>query len=61
MLATQMGKQLVPLGIEIKVFGSEALNISTGAAYVWTVVLVGVMPCAVLTVGAIVCFRRKRS
>ena len=61
MLARQMGKVLVPIGIDMKVFGSEELSISTAAAYVWTVVLVGVMPCAVLTVGGIVCFRRRRS
>jgi len=61
MLARQMGKVLVPLGIDMKVFGSEELSISTAAAYVWTVILVGVMPAAVLTVGGVVCFRRKRS
>lgn len=61
MLAKQMGKELVPLGIDMKPFESEELTISTEAAYVWTVILVGVMPCAVLTVGAVVCFRRKRS
>lgn len=60
MLAKQMGKLLVPIGIDMKVFGSEELSISTGAAYVWTVVLVGVMPCAVLGIGVFVCCRRRR-
>ena len=60
MLAKQMGKVLVPLGIDMKVFGSEELSITTAAAYVWTVILVGVMPAAVLTVGGVICFRRRR-
>ncbi len=61
MLADQMGKKLVPIGIDIKVFASEELNISTGVAYAWTVVLTGVFPIIVITVGGIVCYRRKRS
>ncbi len=61
MLATQMGKKLVPIGIDIKPFASEELSISTGAAYVWTIILTGVVPIAALTVGGIICYRRKRS
>ena len=61
MLANQMGKELVPLDIKFKVFASEQLSITTAAAYVWTVFLVGVFPAAVLVTGGIICYRRKRS
>jgi hypothetical protein len=61
MLADQMGKKLVPIGIDIKVFASEELSISTGQAYAWTVILTGVLPITVLIVGGVICYRRKRS
>lgn len=61
MLASQMHKKLVPVGIDIKPFASEELSISTAAAYVWTVILTGVVPIAAVVVGGIVCYRRKRS
>jgi hypothetical protein len=61
MLADQMGKKLVPIGIDFKVFGSEELSIATGEAYFWTVALTAVLPITVLVVGGIICFRRKRA
>jgi hypothetical protein len=61
MLADQMGKKLVPIGIDIKVFASEELSISTGEAYAWTVILTGALPLTVLVVGGVICYRRKRS
>ena len=60
MLAVQMGKELVPLGIEFKVFAGEELDITTAEAYTWTIVLTAVLPVAVLTVGGVICYRRKR-
>ncbi len=59
-LATQMGKKLVPLDIDFKVFASEELNIKTSAAYAWTVVLSAVLPLAVAVIGGVICYRRKR-
>ncbi len=59
-LATQMGKKLVPLDIDFKVFASEELSITTSAAYAWTIVLSVVLPLAVCIIGGVVCFRRKR-
>ena len=61
MLADQMGKKLVPLGIDMKAFESEAITIATAEAYFWTVMLTGVLPLAVIVVGTVICYRRKRS
>ncbi len=59
-LVSQMGKTLVPMDIDFKVFASEALDITTANAYTWTVVLVAVIPLAVCTLGGVVCYKRKR-
>ena len=59
-LATQMGKKLVPLDIDFKVFASEELSITTAAAYAWTIILSAVLPLAVAVVGGVICYRRKR-
>ena len=61
MLADQMGKKLVPIGIDLKVFASEELSISTGQAYAWTVILTAALPLTVLVTGGVICFRRRRS
>ena len=55
-----MGKKLVPLDIDFKVFASEALDITTANAYTWTAVLVAVIPLTVCALGIVVCYRRKR-
>ncbi len=59
-LVEQMGKKIVPLDIDFKVFASEALDITTFEAYTWTVVLVGIIPLTVCGLGIFVCYRRKR-
>ena len=59
-LAMQMGKKLVPLDIDFKVFASEELSITTAAAYTWTIILSAVLPLAVAVVGGVICYRRKR-
>lgn len=59
-LATQMGKKLVPLDIDFKVFASEELSITTAEAYAWTIVLSAVLPLMVCVIGGIICYRRKR-
>ncbi len=61
LLADQMAKELVPVGLDYKPFTSEALAISNGAAYAWTIVLTAVFPIAIITTGVIICYRRKRS
>jgi hypothetical protein len=61
MLADQMSKKLIPVGIDIKPFDSEALTISTGMAYFWTVLLTAVLPVGVAATGIIICYRRKRA
>lgn len=59
-LVQQMGKKLVPLDIDFKVFASEALSITTAQAYAWTITLSAVLPLVVCVVGIVVCYRRKR-
>lgn len=59
-LINQMGKKLVPLDIDFKVFESEALDITTAQAYAWTITLVGVFPLLVCVAGGVVCYKRKR-
>ncbi len=59
-LVEQMGKKIVPLDIDFKVFASEALSITTFEAYAWTVVLVGIIPLSVCGLGIFVCYKRKR-
>ncbi len=61
MIADTMGKEKVPVGIDMKVFTSEELAISTGAAYAWTVILVAAIPVAVMVTGGVICYRRRRS
>ncbi|MBR2459652.1 MAG: Gldg family protein [Clostridia bacterium] len=56
----QLGKTIVPMDIEFKVFASEELDITTAEAYTWTVVLTAVIPVCVLAVGTAVYVRRKR-
>ena len=58
-LISQMGKKLVPIDIDFKVFASEALDIPISEAYAWTVTLVGVFPLIVCITGGVVCYRRK--
>ena len=59
-LISQMGKKLVPIDIDFKVFASEALDIPISEAYAWTITLVGVFPLLVCIAGGVVCYRRKR-
>jgi hypothetical protein len=59
-LINQMGKKLVPIDIDFKVFASEALDIPIVEAYAWTVTLVGVFPALICVAGGVVCYRRKR-
>lgn len=59
-LISQMGKKLVPIDIDFKVFASEALDIPISEAYAWTITLVGVFPLLVCVAGGVVCYRRKR-
>ncbi len=59
-LIAQMGKKIVPLDIDFKVFANEALDITTAEAYIWTAVLVGVIPLSICGIGIFVCQRRKR-
>ncbi len=61
MLADQMSKKLIPVGIDIKPFDSEALTISTGMAYFWTILFTAVLPTCVIVTGTVICYRRKRS
>lgn len=56
----QLGKNVVPMDIEFKVFASEELDITAAEAYTWTVVLTAVIPVCVLAVGTVVYVRRKR-
>ena len=56
----QLGKNIVPMDIDFKVFASEELDITTAEAYTWTIVLTAVIPVCVLSVGAVVYYRRKR-
>jgi len=56
----QLGKNIVPMDIEFKVFASEELDITTAEAYTWTVVLTAVIPVCVIAVGTVVYARRKR-
>ncbi len=59
-LVQTMGRKLVPLDIDYKIFASEALDITTFEAYTWTVVLVGVIPLTICGLGIFVCYKRKR-
>ena len=56
----QLGKTIVPMEIDFKVFASEELDITTVEAYTWTVVLTAVIPIAVLSIGTVVYVKRKR-
>ena len=58
-LISQMGKKLVPIDIDFKVFASEALDIPISEAYAWTVTMVAVFPALVCVTGGVVCYRRK--
>lgn len=59
-LAVQMGKKLVPMDIDYKVFESNELTISTAQAYAITIVVSVVVPLLIATAGIIVYQRRKR-
>lgn len=59
-LAVQMGKKLVPMDIDFKVFESNELTISTAQAYALTVVVSAVIPALIVVAGAIVYHKRKR-
>ena len=60
-LASEMAKVLVVKDIDYAVFANQELTITTGEAYLWTVLLVAVIPAIVLVAGGTVCFiRRKR-
>ena len=56
----QMGKTIVPMDIEFKVFASEALDISVGTAYTWIIIMSVVLPIAIGAVGVVVYVRRKK-
>ena len=55
-----LGKNVVPMDIDFKVFASEELDITTAEAYTWTVVLTALIPVCVLAAGTVVYVRRKR-
>ena len=55
----QLGKNIVPMEIDFKVFASEQLDITTSEAYAWTVTMVAVFPALVCVTGGVVCYRRK--
>ena len=57
----QLGKTVVPMDIDFKVFASEELDITTAEAYAWTITLTAVIPVCVLAVGTVVYVRRKKS
>jgi hypothetical protein len=59
-LIVQMGKKLVPIDIDYKVFGSQALAITSAEAYTWTIIFSAVLPTLVCIAGGIVYFKRKR-
>ncbi len=59
-LAVQMGKKLVPMDIDFKVFESTELTLSTAKGYALTVVVSAVIPLIIVTVGAVVYYKRKR-
>ena len=58
-LAVQMGKKLVPMDIDYKVFESNELTISTAEAYAVTITVSIVIPLLIATAGVIVYRRRK--
>jgi len=56
----QLGKNIVPMDIEFKVFASEELDITKAEAYTWTVILTTLIPIAVLSAGIVVYVRRRK-
>ena len=56
----QLGKNIVPMEIDFKVFASEELDITTSEAYAWTITLTAVIPVCVLAIGTVVYVRRKK-
>lgn len=59
-LVMSMGKNIVPMDIEFKVFASEELDITTLEAYTWTIVMGAVIPVGILAAGIVVYVKRKR-
>lgn len=59
-LVKQMGKTIVPMDIDFKVFASEELDITTAEAYTWTILMSAVIPVGFLAVGTVVYFKRKK-
>ena len=55
-----MAKEQVVRDIDPVIFAYEELTITTGQAYMWTVLLVAVIPAIVITAGTTVCFIRRR-
>ncbi len=59
-LAVQMGKKLVPMDIDFKVFESNELTVSTAQAYTITVIVSAVIPLLIAATGIVVYRKRKR-
>lgn len=59
-LAIQMGKKLVPMDIDYKVFESSELTISTAKAYALTVTVSIVIPILIAAAGVVVYQKRKK-
>ena len=59
-LVIQMGKKLVPMDIDFKVFESNELTISTATAYALTITVSVAIPILICVAGTVVYYKRKR-
>ena len=60
-LIHEMGREALPLGIEIKALNSAELDITKSEATVWTVIVSALVPLIVAAIGTAVYYRRRHS
>ena len=56
-----MGREALPIGIEIKPLNSAELDITKSEATVWTVIVSALVPLIVAAIGTAVYYRRRHS
>ena len=57
----EMGKMQVPIELELKVFESNDISITTGASHAWTWATVAIIPGVIAALGIVVYIRRKHA
>ena len=60
-IVSEMGRETLPIGVEIKALNSAELDITKSEATVWTVIVSALVPLIVAAIGTAVYHRRRHS